>query len=263
MKKNLFFPSVFILSLILLASFGIKSVDANINSSSNCTISGTLQMGSIGNSVTCLQQILGLSADGDFGPITKAAVLTWQAKNDLTADGVFGPKSLQILMDNNSLITTPISTYRAGCTTTSNYSTTTGQPCGTTTVIVGCASGDLYNSLTGQACVVTTTTPVITSISPTSGPVGTQVTITGSGFTSTDNSINFGGGYINGLDSNGTNITFSVPNSLGFCPPSLGGVVKACPMLERMVNAGSYDIFVENINGTSDTLSFAVTSILN
>jgi peptidoglycan hydrolase-like protein with peptidoglycan-binding domain len=41
-----------------------------------------------------MQAVLGVSADGDFGPGTERAVKAWQAKNGLTADGIVGPKTL-------------------------------------------------------------------------------------------------------------------------------------------------------------------------
>ena len=58
----------------------------------------TLRRGSKGDAVKQLQQKLGISADGDFGPGTEAAVKKWQAANGLTADGIVGPKTLAALM---------------------------------------------------------------------------------------------------------------------------------------------------------------------
>jgi len=49
-----------------------------------------LKIGSKGEDVKKLQQKLGLSADGDFGPKTETAVKSWQTANGLTADGVVG-----------------------------------------------------------------------------------------------------------------------------------------------------------------------------
>lgn len=50
-----------------------------------------LKMGDHGDAVARLQTALGISADGDFGPGTKAAVVAFQTKNGLGADGVVGP----------------------------------------------------------------------------------------------------------------------------------------------------------------------------
>jgi putative chitinase len=59
---------------------------------------GTLRRGSKGEEVKRMQAKLGLSADGDFGPGTEAALKKWQASNGLTADGVAGPKTLAKLL---------------------------------------------------------------------------------------------------------------------------------------------------------------------
>ena len=49
-----------------------------------------LKVGSKGDDVKKLQEKLGLTADGSFGPGTEKAVKTWQSSNGLTADGVVG-----------------------------------------------------------------------------------------------------------------------------------------------------------------------------
>ena len=53
-----------------------------------------LKIGSKGNLVKQLQEKLGVTADGDFGPKTEKALKEWQSKNGLTADGVAGPITL-------------------------------------------------------------------------------------------------------------------------------------------------------------------------
>ena len=57
-----------------------------------------LRRGSKGDDVKKMQAALGLTADGDFGPGTEAALKKWQAANGLTADGVAGPKTLAKLI---------------------------------------------------------------------------------------------------------------------------------------------------------------------
>lgn len=49
-----------------------------------------LKTGSSGEDVKKLQEKLGLSADGSFGPATATKVKEWQAANGLTADGIVG-----------------------------------------------------------------------------------------------------------------------------------------------------------------------------
>lgn len=52
-----------------------------------------LKRGSKGESVKTLQEFLKLTADGDFGPKTEAAVKEWQKSHGLTVDGIVGPKT--------------------------------------------------------------------------------------------------------------------------------------------------------------------------
>jgi peptidoglycan hydrolase-like protein with peptidoglycan-binding domain len=55
--------------------------------------STTLRVGSKGEAVKAVQTCVGATADGSFGPMTKAKVMAWQSSMGLTADGVFGPMS--------------------------------------------------------------------------------------------------------------------------------------------------------------------------
>ena len=71
-----------------------------ISSSTNSQItdavtqSTVLRVGSKGDLVKKMQAVLGVTADGDFGPGTERAVKAWQTSKGLTADGVVGPKTL-------------------------------------------------------------------------------------------------------------------------------------------------------------------------
>ena len=49
------------------------------------------RVGSSGDKVRQIQQIVGVPADGVFGPKTEAAVRQWQSNLKLNADGVWGP----------------------------------------------------------------------------------------------------------------------------------------------------------------------------
>lgn len=60
-------------------------------------IQRTLKMGDDGPDVVLLQKKLGLTPDGDFGPATKAAVVTFQQTHDLGDDGIVGSKTRQAL----------------------------------------------------------------------------------------------------------------------------------------------------------------------
>lgn len=54
----------------------------------------TIKVGSRGPTVQKVQELLGIGADGVFGPGTKRAVKQWQIANGLTADGIVGPATL-------------------------------------------------------------------------------------------------------------------------------------------------------------------------
>ena len=51
----------------------------------------TVRLGAQGQHVKELQGMLGIAADGDFGPATKAAVIAFQKAKGLVADGIVGP----------------------------------------------------------------------------------------------------------------------------------------------------------------------------
>src|SRR4051794_40012746 len=56
-----------------------------------------------------VQQKLGLSADGAYGPITRAAVRAFQARNGLEVDGVVGPVTMAALGISGSAAPAPAS----------------------------------------------------------------------------------------------------------------------------------------------------------
>jgi len=60
---------------------------------------GVLRKGSKGPGVKIMQEALGISADGDFGPGTERALKAWQAANGLVADGIAGPATFAKLLD--------------------------------------------------------------------------------------------------------------------------------------------------------------------
>ena len=109
-------------------------------------------------------------------------------------------------------------------------------------------------------------------LNPTSGAVGTTVSITGFGFTNS-NTVLMDGNVAaqnvpitssiaiacttNPTCHGGINqtITFTIPSALApYCAPG-----TACPMYMRLVTPATYAITVQNSNGTSNTLYFTVT----
>lgn len=97
---------------------------------------------------------------------------------------------------------------------------------------------------------------LLSSISPTSGHIGTQIMLTGSGFTG-DNTVHFGVGGTQHLTSqSNTYLYFTVPSYLSPCDvTAIGGV---CAQYLQQVTPGNYQVYVTNQNGTSQTLSFQV-----
>ena len=61
----------------------------------------TLKLGSKGKFVKELQNLLDLTVDGDFGLKTENAVKNFQKKHNLIEDGIVGPKTWQILQEND------------------------------------------------------------------------------------------------------------------------------------------------------------------
>ena len=66
-----------------------------------------LKIGSKGDDVKKLQEKLGLSADGAFGPGTEKAVKKWQINNTLTPDGLVGEGTWNKMFGPQQLITEP------------------------------------------------------------------------------------------------------------------------------------------------------------
>jgi hypothetical protein len=92
--------------------------------------------------------------------------------------------------------------------------------------------------------------PTITYLSPVSGAIGDSVTIFGTGFSTSGNTVHFGSGVITNLGSpDGRSISFTVPSKLtGYGSQTVG--------------LGSYYVSVTNASGyTSNTSTFTVNSL--
>jgi peptidoglycan hydrolase-like protein with peptidoglycan-binding domain len=204
-----------------------------------CTVLGNdLHVGSFDSGsntdVTKLQTLL--SAEGYFpyqpigifGPLTFHAAQRFQAANGVRTTGYVGPITRGVIQSVSCGSPTPVPSP---------------------TVSMG-----------------------ILSISPISGPVGTTVSLTGYGFTS-DNTILFANGAIRNVPITSTvaiacfaagnchggirqTLTFTIPSSIGpNCPPG-----SMCAMYLRLITPGDYTVAVQNSNGTSNSMTFTVTS---
>ena len=121
---------------------------------------------------------------------------------------------------------------------------------------------------------VPTNSPVsVYSISPSSGPIGTTVSVTGFGFTD-DNTINFGPGVIMHVPITSRiavacttdpscrggireTLVFTVPQSLD---PACRFTTPQCEIVSRMTTPGTYSVSVSNTAGTSNATAYTVTA---
>lgn len=73
---------------------------ANAATAKTASLMPTIQQGSTGPAVVTWQTIVGVTADGQFGPDTLAATRKWQADRNLSADGKVGPLTWAKAMGN-------------------------------------------------------------------------------------------------------------------------------------------------------------------
>ncbi len=104
----------------------------------------TLKVGSTGMYVTNLQTALNangatLTADGHFGPMTKAAAMAYQASHGLTADGLVGAKTKAALNGGS----TPAAGCPAGYTCTPAGGTPPVTPAGGTPPVLTGTAGNI------------------------------------------------------------------------------------------------------------------------
>ena len=134
----------FLIGTFVAAAFMVVASTA----SADCSITTTLRVGSKGAEVSCLQTKVGATADGSFGPMTKASVMAYQASHGLSSDGVVGPMSRAVLNAGGAVVTT------AGCPAGALFNSVTGASCTVvTSSVAGCAAGALFSATTGASCV--------------------------------------------------------------------------------------------------------------
>jgi hypothetical protein len=69
----------------------VTSAPAPVSKPAKPRLTGMLRRGASGENVKYLQSALGITADGQFGPITDRAVRAFQAAQGLKVDGIVGP----------------------------------------------------------------------------------------------------------------------------------------------------------------------------
>lgn len=164
-----------------------------------------------------------------------------------------------------SSILTLITTNATSCTV-SNVDWSSGspnaatpvRPTQTTTYTATCTGpgGTGTASATVTVTAAQVSAPTISSLSPSTGLIGTVVMVNGTGFTSS-NTVSMNGISIGTQSSGGSSISFTVPSVLTPpCNPNLG---RMCPVGTE-VTPGIYNITVSNANGTSNLMQFTVTS---
>ena len=111
--------------------------------------------------------------------------------------------------------------------------------------------------------------PTVSSLSPDFGSIGTQITITGSGFTPSGNTLSFTAmalaagatmpsapSVIPNLTSNGTMLVFNILSvwrpACSYSPPG------PCPIAHIPTAAGTYGVTVTNANGVSNVATLNV-----
>jgi Putative peptidoglycan binding domain len=209
------------------------------------SIARDLTTGSRGSDVTALQNFIvsrnypgggSWMVTGYFGSATRAGVINFQMDARLPQTG-WVDAGTRLAISNMTCgygVTPPIWNYP-----TPTYPTYPTYPPAPT-----CGIYPYYSPCPNTGALS------VTYLSPNSGAVGASVTVFGTGFTSTGNSVRFGNGIIAGLNStDGRSLSFTVPSTLvGYG--------------SQKVTLGTYNVSVTNSYGaTSSALPFTVTSL--
>ena len=113
----------------------------------------------------------------------------------------------------------------------------------------------VFSACTGSG-VSPSSSPVLTSVQPLTGPVSTRVTLNGTGFSGSANTINFGANaYPNVPSMNGT-IVFVIPMATN---PPCRNVTPPCEIATGLITPGDYMLSVTTAQGTSNAVTFTVS----
>lgn len=240
--------------LVALITLGAQTVSAQsvysaygyagASSVSCVNLTQTLSYGSRGAQVSTLQAFLANQnfpgsgswmVTGYFGNATRAAVIDLQQQHGIAQTGIVDGATRAVIYTASCGGVTP---YVYG----TNYGTTVGTVApwnaynnGSTVYPYNNNSGNNYNNTNYTNGINLN----ITSLSRNTGGSGDAVTIYGTGLDSYNNTVYLGTQAVNSVSSNGTSITFTIP---------------------QYVTAGTVNLYVANGRGVSNNLSFTVTS---
>lgn len=259
-----------------LSSSGWSSIN-QILSTNNAGIQGNTSGGSTGSaSASAGSSSGGSTAGGSCTSVASATIAnSLQTLQSIATVLSAGNVSQGILTSVQNLINAvaQVIAALAGCITTQNAGPVSiATPTTTATVAISCDPpvGCSYLSRTAtscgpETCSPTTTTPVITSIAPTSGAINSVVTVQGTGFTATGDTINLISTTLTSVvpnltSPNGQTLTFSVPTQYRPACSYVSGTAVLCSFPTIPTAPGVYEVSVTNANGTSNLVSFTVTS---
>jgi IPT/TIG domain-containing protein len=118
-----------------------------------------------------------------------------------------------------------------------------------------CVTGMILCGCTASS-VAPSAAPVITAAQPLSGPVGTRVTITGTGFSPTANTINFGVSAFPNVPGTNGSIVFFIPMQTN---PPCRNATPPCEIATALITPGDYALSVSTLQGMSNAMTFTVT----
>lgn len=196
-----------------------------------------------------------------------ASVTIWGTGFDAFNNTVnFGTISLGNISSNGTSLTFVVPSYPPGGTVDLRVTNSRGtsNPISFTIVQnpIACGPYTSYAGPYGSSCACGSygcagnmnpnaiVTPALHYLSPSSGGVGSAITVFGSGFTTTGNTVHFGSGVIANLNSpDGRSVSFTLPSQLtGFGT--------------QVTTLSTYEVYATNSAGyKSNILPFTVTSL--
>ena len=86
----------------LIGTFAVAALAFAMSASAYSFSSTIVKQGMTGPDVVTVKTVVGTTADGVYGPMTKAAVMAWQSAHGLVADGVVGPNTMAAMNSMSS-----------------------------------------------------------------------------------------------------------------------------------------------------------------